>query len=81
FSEPQKMLKEVYRILKPKGKLFLYEIIGTPKYKTHKHCKKHLYSKEELIQLTSTTNFKLNRIEKGEDEICDGCSSLLELEK
>jgi predicted methyltransferase len=81
FSAPQKMLKEVYRILKPNGKLYLYEIIGIPKYTIHKHCKKHLYNKEELIQLTSATNFKLNRIEKGEDKICDGCCSLVELEK
>jgi SAM-dependent methyltransferase len=81
FSAPQKMLNEVYRILKPNGKLYLYEIIGTPKYTIHKHCKKHLYNKEELIQLTSATNLKLKRIEKGEDEICDGCCSLVELEK
>lgn len=81
FSEPQKMLKEVYRILKPNGKLFLYEILGTPKYKIHKHCKLHLYSKEELNTFAQKTDFKIIRIEKGEDKVCDGCSSLVELKK
>jgi SAM-dependent methyltransferase len=81
FSEPQKMLKDVYRILKPNGKLFLYEIIGTPKYKIHKHCRLYLYSKEELNTFAKKANFKIIRTEKGEDEICDGCSSLIELEK
>ncbi|MFM2224399.1 MAG: hypothetical protein RJA07_601 [Bacteroidota bacterium] len=81
FSEPLKMLKEVYRILKPNGKLLLNEIIGTPKYCIHKHCKRHLYSKEELKTIAQQANFKIIRIKKGEDEICDGCCSLIELKK
>jgi ubiquinone/menaquinone biosynthesis C-methylase UbiE len=73
------MLNEVHRILKPNGKAYLYEILATSKYKMHKHCRKHLFSKADLKTIAEQANFKIIRIEKGEDEICDGCSSLVEL--
>ncbi len=81
FSKPLQMLNEIHRILKPNGKAYLYEIIGTTKYSIHKHCRKHLYSKEELNSICNNVNFKIVRIEKGEDEVCGGCCSLVELGK
>lgn len=59
FSEPQKMLRDVYRILKPGGKLYLLEKISTPKESIDNGCGKALYFKDELIQLMREEKFYL----------------------
>ncbi|MDP2388632.1 MAG: methyltransferase domain-containing protein [Bacteroidota bacterium] len=57
FSEPQNMLKEVYRILKNGGSLYLCEALVTEKRTIHKGCGMPLYTKEKLIEAVKKENF------------------------
>lgn len=51
FSEPHKMLEDIYRVLKPGGTLLLLEKLSSDKHPTHPDCGKKLFSKEEIIQV------------------------------
>jgi SAM-dependent methyltransferase len=57
FSEPEKMLEDIYRILKPGGILILFEKLATAKHPIHPDCGKKLYLKEDLIQIMKVHKF------------------------
>jgi len=68
FSEPQKMLQEVYRILKPGGNLYLCEALVTEKRSIHKGCGMPLYTKEKLIEVMEKEHFHLVAISETQKE-------------
>jgi SAM-dependent methyltransferase len=61
FSNPQKMMAELYRILKPGAALYLFEALSTPKNAIHGSCNKRLFSRGELLTLMQHEHFVLEK--------------------
>jgi ubiquinone/menaquinone biosynthesis C-methylase UbiE len=59
FSNPNKMLSEMYRILRNEGKLIIMEQIPRYEGEIAKGCNKRLLPKEEIINLLTSNHFKL----------------------
>lgn len=58
FSDAHRMMKELYRILKPGSDLYIFERLATPKHTVHQSCGKHLYFQDELVALMQKEQFR-----------------------
>jgi ubiquinone/menaquinone biosynthesis C-methylase UbiE len=61
FTFPTEMLKEVCRILKPDGQLFVEETLGKVTGQLHEGCQKPLYTEQELLDFLASNGFKLQK--------------------
>jgi hypothetical protein len=63
FSEPHPMMKEICRILKPGGSLYLFERMSTPRNPIHGSCGRALFSQEGLTNLMQQEHFRFIKTE------------------
>jgi ubiquinone/menaquinone biosynthesis C-methylase UbiE len=59
FETPVLILKDIHKILKLNGQLFIEEQIATFSGEIHEGCEKQLFTKSELINLLSENYFEL----------------------
>jgi ubiquinone/menaquinone biosynthesis C-methylase UbiE len=81
FSKPSQMLKEIHRILKPNGILYLNEMLASENNKIHSGCKQKLVSENELQQFCAENKLTITRIEIGSKEFRKDFNKLIEIKK
>ena len=61
FETPELILRDIQRILKTNGQLFIEEQIATFSGEIHEGCGKRLFTEIELINFLKENNFELKR--------------------
>lgn len=61
FEHPELILKDIHRILKPNGKLFIEEQITEFSGQIHEGCGKALFTDSEMINLLNNCGFHLTK--------------------
>lgn len=66
FTQPLEILKEIRRILKPRGFLFIDESLAKVPGELHEGCNMRLFTEAELIDFVQKSNFSLHKITERE---------------
>jgi ubiquinone/menaquinone biosynthesis C-methylase UbiE len=64
FSFRKEMLTDIKRILKPKGKLIIYEVLARKEGDIYKPCRTMIYTKDQIVSYICSNGFNLSHIFK-----------------
>ncbi|HLF35405.1 MAG TPA: methyltransferase domain-containing protein [Cyclobacteriaceae bacterium] len=64
FSNRDEMMDDINRILKPGGKLYIYDVLAKKAGDIHPACRTAIYLKGEIISHIETRGFQFNIMEK-----------------
>lgn len=64
FSFRDEMLTDIKRILKPNGKLVVFEVLARKKGDIYKPCQTMIYTKDQIVSSICLNGFRLERIFK-----------------